>query len=394
MSPTQDRPATVMAGIPAINSAFYRRIRFSVGDPAALIELPGPDGSRQATLILRDIEMNRAARKALVDQVACPADYAPEGGLSGDRETATAQAAAEMLRRAGVDRVVVDRTLPMIYAHLIAEAGVHVECDLQMGVTERRSKDAQEIAWVREAQNVTEEAMQMACEMVAHAMADADGLLTVDGEPLTSERVREAVDIWLLRRGYTNPGSIVAGGTDGADCHNMGSGNLRTGQPVIIDIFPCNRETLYNGDCTRTVVHGPISDQLKKMLAAVAAAKAAGVAAVKPGVTGEAVHAATSAAIVEHGFEMGLPGKDAPDTYCAMTHGTGHGVGLDVHEPPLLDKGGPELVVGDIVTIEPGVYSKAVGGVRLEDIVVVTESGCENLNRLPESLDWHPERPS
>ncbi|MEE9603063.1 MAG: M24 family metallopeptidase, partial [Thermoguttaceae bacterium] len=76
------------------------------------------------------------------------------------------------------------------------------------------------------------------------------------------------------------------------------------------------------------------------------------------------------------------------DSHCAITHGTGHGVGLSVHEPPLLDMKGPELVAGDVVTVEPGLYRKDLGGVRLEDIVVVTQQGCENLNRLHEGLDW------
>ena len=121
---------------------------------------------------------------------------------------------------------------------------------------------------------------------------------------------------------------------------------------------------------------------------AVVAAKAAGVQATRAGVTGEAVHKATIAAIKAAGFETGLPGEDAPLEYCAMTHGTGHGIGLDVHEPPLLDFGGPALVVGDALTIEPGLYSRAIGGVRVEDMVVVTDEGCENLNQLPGDLNW------
>ena len=377
-----------MAGIPAINNTFYWRIRFRVGDPAALIEVPGQGEQRESVLLLRDIEMDRARQHARVDRVACPADFTPEAGLSGDRETATAQAAAECLRRADVKRVVTDRTLPMIYAHEIAKAGIAVDCDPEMGIVERRSKDAEEVEHLRKAQQVTEEVMQMACETVAKATARADGVLTVDGQPLTSERLRFEVDVWLLRRGFSNPRSIVAGGPQGADCHDAGSGELRTGQPVIIDIFPRDGATLYNGDCTRTVVHGEIRDELLKMRAAVAAAKAAAAAAIRPGVTGEEVHAATTAAITGHGYQMGLPADDAPDTYCAMTHGTGHGIGLDVHEPPLLDKGGPELLLGDAVTIEPGLYTKSLGGIRLEDMVVVTEDGCENLNRLPEHLDW------
>ena len=199
---------------------------------------------------------------ARADQVACPADFAPDGGLSGDRETATAQAVAECLRREGVRRAVADRTLPLIFAHEIQQAGIAVECDTQWGVIQRRCKDEQEIQWLQESQQATEAAMQMACQMVARAQARADGVLLVDGQPLTSERLRAAIDVFLLERGYTNPTSIIAGGPQGADCHDLGSGELRTEQPVIVDIFPRNRRTLYYGDCTRTVVHGHISDEL------------------------------------------------------------------------------------------------------------------------------------
>ena len=142
---SQSDAAVIMAGIPAINNSFYRQIRFSVGDPAVWIELPQGD-RRESILILRDIEMQRAKKgNARAHRIGCPADFKPEGGLSGDRETATAQAAAEFLRRAGVKCVVGDRSLPLIFAHEINKAGITVECDLDMGVLDRRSKDAEEI---------------------------------------------------------------------------------------------------------------------------------------------------------------------------------------------------------------------------------------------------------
>jgi Xaa-Pro aminopeptidase len=381
--------ARIIAGIPARSAALYREIRFSVGDPAALVVLPGRgEPIAERLLIIRDIEMDRARKGARADRVACPADFAPSGGLSGDRETATAQSVAECVRRAGLGRAVLDRSTPAIYWHELARAGIAVACDPSMGVFERRSKDAQEIAWLREAQSQTEAAMRMACELVARASAAADGTLMHAGETLTSERVRAAIDRFLLDRGYSNPESIVAGGPVGAHCHDHGHGALRTGEPVIIDIFPLSRATLYSGDCTRTVVHGTPHPEVVRMHAAVVAAKAAAIAAIGPGVTGEAVHAATSAVMRERGFAMGLPPAGAPDSWCGMTHGTGHGIGLDVHEPPLLAAGGPELVVGDVLTVEPGLYSRAHGGIRVEDMVVVTATGCDNLNSLPEGLDW------
>ena len=381
------KTAVVMAGVPATNKALYHAARFSAGDPAALLFLPDDEGGFDRLLIVRDIEVDRARQHARAEEVACPADFVPgDGGLSGDRETATAQAAAEAMVRAGIQVAVADRTLPLIFAQHIGERGVEVFYDEELGVADRRVKDEEEVAALREAQGVTERVMAMACALIANATPGEGGILQHEGAPLTAERVRRMIDIALLEQGYTNPGCIVAGGPMGGDCHELGSGELRTGEPVIIDIFPCSRATQYNGDCTRTVVHGEIPEAIAAMHQAVVEAKAAAIAAIRPGVTGEQVHAATAAVIEQaHGYAMGFPTEAHKAT---MPHGTGHGIGLDVHEPPLLDQAGPELVVGDALTVEPGLYQPGLGGVRVEDMVVVTEDGCENLNTLPLGLDW------
>ena len=380
--------AKICAGVPTMNNTLLWRVRFMVGDPVALLELPDSGGAR-SVLLLRDIEMQRARKSARVDQVGCPADFTPEGGLSGDRETATAQAAAEYLRREGITDVVADRSLPLIFAEFLSRAGITVQCDTELWVAERRQKSAEEIEHLRTAQQVTEQAIQFACEMIATAEARAGGVLHRDGEALTSERVRTAVDHFLMDKGFKNPKSIIAGGPTGADCHDVGSGELLTELPVIVDIFPRNRSSLYWGDCTRTVVHGNIPDEIKVMHDTVRKAKAAGENAIAPGVTGEDVHRATIQVIQDNGFNAGLPDDASPESYCAMTHGSGHGIGLDVHEPPLLDMKGPELLVGDALTIEPGLYRRDLGGVRVEDMVVVTKEGCTNLNTLSEELTWN-----
>ncbi len=377
--------ATVLAGVPATNLSLYRAIRFKVGDPAALLIVPSAGGSTERILIIRDIEMERARRHARADRVHCPADFEPAGGLSGDRETATAQSVAECLRRSGVETVRADRSLPLIYAHHMMAAGIRVECDPDLGVLERRAKDAEEVSHLREAQRATERAMELACGTVARAACAADGTLVHDGAPLTAEALRSIIDVALLREGYENPESIVACGAQGADCHDHGHGALRTGEPVIVDIFPRNRRTLYNGDMTRTVVHGAVPPAVAAMHAAVAAAKRDAIAAIRPGVTGDAVHGATLASLAARGFAAGQPKEQG---VAVISHGTGHGIGLEVHEPPLLAPKGPALVVGDALTVEPGLYALGVGGVRIEDLVVVTADGCENLNTLPEGLDW------
>ncbi|MGE3181184.1 MAG: M24 family metallopeptidase, partial [Phycisphaerae bacterium] len=157
---------------------------------------------------------------------------------------------------------------------------------------------------------------------------------------------------------------------------------------VIVDIFPINKATKYVGDCTRVVVNGTPTDEWRKMHAAVVAAKAAAMSATRAGTTGDAVFQETIRVIQQHGYAYGLPPEGADGDYISMPHGTGHGVGLDVHEPPLVAEKGPELLVGDAVTIEPGLYSKKFGGVRIEDMVIVTKDGCRNLNTIQEVWEW------
>lgn len=377
--------ATVMAGIPQTNLGLYHKIRFRVGDPCAYIE--HDDGQR--TLILRDIEMERAKQHARVDRVYCPADFAPQAGLDGDRETATAQALAEYLSRAGITSVSADRSLALIYAFMMQGEGIELECDIDLGVAQRRCKDDEELEHLRDAQAITEQVMGEMCEMIFASNADARGVLMHAGEALSSERVSSMIDIAFLKRGASTPhGSIVACGPIGADCHHQGEGELHSGQPIIIDIFPHIRATGYHGDCTRTILHGEIPDAVARMHAAVHEAKQHAESVCKAGVTGEDVHRAAIGVILKHGYHVGLPAADSPDVFCSMVHGTGHGIGLEVHEPPLLDIKGPALVVGDVLTIEPGLYSKAIGGLRIEDMVAVTEDGCENFNRLPTGLHW------
>ena len=396
------------AGIPASSPALYRQIRFSAGDPAALLEFPDPgleirearptplrdraEGDRTSTtlLILRDIENERAAASATVDFVASPADFTPAGGLSGDRETATAQSAAEAFRRYGAGSVTADRTLPLIYAEMLRLASIEVLCDIERGIVERRQKAAWEVEAVRASQHVTESVMASICALIGTADADSDGILLYEGEQLTSQRVRALIDRRLLDAGFSNPeSSIVAGRKDGGDCHSLGSGPLRRDEPIIVDIFPRSQASHYFGDCTRTVVNGAVSPIHERMHRAVQAAKRAAERTIRAGVTGEDVHRAVIASLESDGFGYAVPGSAEAQSEIRLTHGTGHGLGLSCHEPPLLDFGGPELLVGDVVSVEPGLYSKKYGGIRIEDMVVVTPTGSENLGTpIPESLDW------
>lgn len=346
---------------------------------------------------MRDLEMDRVRAVGSdsgdddvaigLGSVFCPADFPPgEGKLSADRETATAQAVAACLLKECVTRVRCDRTLPLIYAYHVAAAGIEVDYDDELGVLDRRTKTASEIAALRQAQHVTEQVMLQICRRIATASVDDDGHLIDEAYLLTSERIRAFASRLFMDRGFTmSHGAIVASAPHSADCHHAGAGPLSTGVPIIVDLFPRDESTRFNGDCTRTVVHGTVSDEVARMHAAVVASKAAGEAELIPGSTGDAVHHAVIRVLEAAGYKSHRGElTDEP----SIQHGTGHGIGLDVHEPILLDDGGGELLAGEVFTVEPGLYGRRTGGVRLEDMLVVTENGPDNLNDLPFDLNW------
>ncbi len=371
----------MIAGISLENHSLFYQLQFNMCDSAVFFEMPS--GERVA--MVRDLEVEQAKRLARVDRVCSPADYPPEGGAPADRDVGMAQSAAEFLRRGGFSRVKGDRTLGLLYVDALRGAGVEVALDADWPESLRRTKSAEEINSIMAAQRATESSMTLACEMISTAAVTFDGSLEVGHEILTAERVKRAINEHLMALGYRNNESIVAPGPQGAVGHHYGDGVIRTGVSVVVDIFPQSISTRYFGDCTRTVCHGEIPAELQTIRDAVAAAKAAGISAVAPGITGEAVHKAVCAVIEASGFRVS---NDGSDTVACFTHGTGHGVGLEVHEAPLVSRGQGELRVGDVVTIEPGLYRKGFGGVRLEDIVVVTEDGCRNLHTLREDLGW------
>jgi Xaa-Pro aminopeptidase len=373
--------AIVFAGSAEKNPSLYRRLRVALGDPAAWFQI----GETRIAMV-RDIERERVRQFALADRVVCPADFPPPEGLDADRETATAQSLAIAIRTMGSSKARVDRTFPMIYAHYLLAAGIELTYDPLQGVLDRRVKSDEEIELIAKAQSVTESVMEQICGMIARSRVASDGALEDNGVPLTSERVRTMAAEAFLRRGFSmSHGAIVATAPHVADCHHAGEGRLLTGQPIVVDLFPRDDSSRYWGDCTRTVVHGHPSDRVLAMHAAVVDAKRAATEQLVAGGTAEKVHHAVIQRLVAHGFAIS---RGTTTDEATIQHGTGHGIGLEVHEPILLDDGGGELLLHEVFTIEPGLYGRIDGGVRIEDMLVVENGPPRNLNRLHEGLDW------
>ena len=375
----------LLAGIPAKNANIYHRIQFLA--PDSLVYFEHDDGSNM--LLVRDIEMGRARKLEHINQVCCPADFQPEGGFPSGRDSALALAAARYLAQRGEEEVIIEGSLPYLYAHYLQEAGIRLTFKEDLGEMERRIKSEQEVEWLRHAQDVTGQAVEYACRMIAAAKPDANGELQHEGSVLTSERVRMLITAFLNERNFSNPhDSIVVTLPHVADCHHFGQGPLRTHDPVIVDIFPMDNATRYHGDMTRTVVNGEPGEEFKRMHAAVKAAKQAGCEFLKPGVTGADTHRHVISVLEEHGYSE-RRGGDAPNnTQPYMRHGTGHGIGLEVHEPILLSHRGEEIFAGEVFTVEPGLYSSVCGGCRIEDSVLVTQTGHEILAPIYEGWEW------
>jgi Xaa-Pro aminopeptidase len=335
-------------------------------------------------LFARGLEYGRAKKEARAATVERDVDYG-YGDLAAEHgpEDARDRVLAAFCAAYGVASVATPPRFPLRTADGLREQGIDVTAEDDGVVTEiRATKTDEEVEHVREAQRANEAAMARAEELVAGATAEGDRLVH-DGEVLTSERVKEAIEVELLRHGCALDETIVACGADAADPHDRGSGPLAPDEPIIVDIFPQSKATKYHADMTRTFCAGTPGDTLQEWYDLTAAAKDAALDAIEPGVTGAAVHDA----VCDVYEDAGLPTLRADETAeTGFIHSTGHGVGLDVHELPRLAPAGGELQPGHVVTVEPGLYDPEVGGVRIEDLVVVTADGYENLTDYAEHL--------
>ena len=330
-------------------------------------------------LLVSALEYGRAKGESRAGTVSRHADYT-DG--AGNREAGHAVLAA-FLDDHDVASVLVPPRFPVGAADGLRDEGIEVTAEADSVITDVRAvKTDEEVDHIREAQRVNERGMAAAEELIREANVE-DGELVLDGDPLTSERVKTAIETTFLENGFASGESIVACGSGAADPHNRGSGPLDADESIIVDIFPQSSSTGYHADMTRTFVKGEPSEKIEDWYDLTEDAFDAALDAIEPGVTGAAVHDAVCD-VYEDAGEPTL--RADPETETGYIHGTGHGIGLAVHEMPSLSFGGEELEPGNVVTVEPGLYDPDVGGVRIEDFVVVTEDGYENITDYPKSL--------
>jgi len=303
-----------------------------------------------------------------------------------DIHTAATQLAVRIAQGLGIDAASVPRNFPLGIGDALREAGIELTVDQKLFDDRRRRKNEHELAGIRRAQKAAEAGVGVARDLLRRAER-SNGGLSVDGEPLTCELVKERIQAVFLTHGSLAEEMIVSHGPQTAVGHDMGSGPIAADDVVLLDLFPVDLESACYADLTRTFAIGDVPDEIREWHGLCREALELAVSEIKPGANGSAVHRLVSEFFAERGFPTQLTKAEGEVLRDGFYHGLGHGVGLEVHESPAIGMLGEELVPGDVITIEPGLYRHGFGGVRVEDLLLVTDDGYERLTDCPYDLE-------
>ncbi len=354
----------------------YYATRFLAPDPFIFLQI-----GAEKYLLMSDLERDRARAQARVDHVLALSAY-EEKAKERDTETPSSiDILHEFMSEKNIKRLNVPRAFPIAIADDLRERGYRVAFPEGAFWPERAIKTDAEIAHIRTVQQHAETAMAAAVNLIRTSDIRGD-ILYRNGEPLTSELVKRHIQFTLMERDCTASHTIVACGDQACDPHDEGSGPLRAHRAIIIDIFPRSNRTGYFADITRTVVKGEPSAELQNIYSAVLEGQNFVLESIRADADGQAIHRALTELFDSRNYET----STTDDHMQGFFHGTGHGLGLEIHEPPRIGKVSETLCAGNVVTVEPGLYYPGRGATRIEDLVVVTQNGCENLTTYPKFL--------
>ena len=381
-----DERNLLVIGTPEHDADAYHLSGFLAPDAVICLRVAG-----KRYLAVSSLEYGRAVKEAPVDELLSYEELEITR-LSRELKSgakAYAAAIANLLGKLGASGspIAVPPGFGVVYADELRARGVTLNPDRVVFEALRRAKTEGEISHIEKTQEAVEAACAHAVGILEEAGVGDDGTLEWRGETLTSERLRGEIDVELLRRGCAADGTIVAGGPQGADPHERGHGPLKAGESIIVDIFPVDLSTRYYSDMTRTFVKGEPDEDLQKMYDAVLESQEAALSMVRAGVNGKDIHNKVAEVLHAAGYKTNVHDQEEGKPLTeGFFHGTGHGVGLEIHEAPRVSLADDELIPGDVISIEPGVYDPEVGGVRIEDLVLVTEDGCRNLTNFPKQF--------
>ncbi len=332
-------------------------------------------------LLASDLEIGRAREEARVDVVLSLTEFRDRARRAGAKHPGMADILAAALRSRRVLRAAVPEQFPLGMAEALRRRGIRLEPRPTPFLPERVVKSPSEVRALRDCQAATERAVALAFDRLRKARIRGSRIVE-KGRALTAEDMKRTIDVALMEDSCIAKNTIVACGDQAVDPHNRGSGPLRAHLPIVFDVFPRSATTGYFSDMSRTVVKGRPSEAVRRQFHAVLEAQEMGIGMVRAGVNGRAVHEAIQRRFEEQGYRTGPRNGKMQGFF----HGTGHGVGLDIHEAPRVGGVDDLLPEGSVVTVEPGLYYPGVGGVRIEDMVLVRKGGCRNLTEFPKEL--------
>jgi len=350
-----------------------------VPDPFIYLRLRG-----RHYVVMSELEFDRAKKLAPHCRVLSLAAYAEKIKGPGAKRAPLAEVVREILKERKVRSVTVPASFPHGLAVQLEKLNVRVKANRGPLFPQREFKTPDEIRKVKAAVAMTEIGMAEAIQAIRRSRIDKSGRLVYRNATLTSEKLQAIIGSAIYTAGGIASNTIVAGGNQATDPHERGHGPLKAHQPIIIDIFPRAEKTGYYGDLTRTVVRGRASDAVRKMYASVEKAQKVCLSKIRAGVQMATAHQA----VVDHFSGDGFSTGRRNDHMEGFFHGTGHGIGLEIHEAPNIGQGSKDKFrPGQVVTVEPGLYYPGTGGVRLEDDVLVTKGRPRILSRVEKVLE-------
>lgn len=371
--------ARLIIGASETDANLFYATHFFAPDPFVYIEKDGT-----TYVMVSDLELDRARSEARVDQVVAQSEWMKKAEELGKEERRLLDALDLLLKELGVSSLLVPGSLAVEHADGLRQRGYEVQVKSAPFFEGRLVKSSEEVEEITRVLKLTEAALDEAISEIRDAKVANDGsLLGADGAPLTSEEVRRIVSRRLIDQECLAAHTIVAGGEQAIDPHEQGSGPLRAGEPIILDVFPRCQRTGYYADITRTVIKGQATDTHRSMYEAVLEAMELAFGRIRDGADGQAIHQA----VLDLFEAKGFPTCEKDGRMQGFFHGTGHGLGLEIHEPPRISKSPDMLKAGMVVTVEPGLYYLGQGGVRVEDLVVVEADGCRNLTTYPKFFE-------
>jgi Xaa-Pro aminopeptidase len=337
-------------------------------------------------LLVADVDVTRV-RKAAAHCTVLPLAYviAKAANRARKRPPSLASAIRLLLRERRAGRLLVPADFPLGLARELRDLKVRLKVKPgALFFAEREFKTADEVKKISAALLMAEVGLAEGILALRTSKIDAQGKLVYRGSPLTSRRLRAVIESAVVQAGGVASRTIVACGRQACDPHEIGHGTLRAHTPIVIDVFPRSQKTGYHGDITRTVVRGRATEVVRQVYAAVQRAQQLAAKLVRPGVRAREVHGAVERSLAEEGYQTHRDNGRSRGFF----HGTGHGLGLELHEPPRIADASPAVLAEDhVITLEPGLYYPAVGGVRLEDAFHVSRSGARRLTEFEQVLE-------